>query len=52
MEVSADNIGQADCFADYIDWRESILDDLMTELLFAEFEDEAGAFGDSPGTRC
>jgi cytochrome P450 len=43
MEVSADNIGQADFFADYIDWRVTHpSDDLMTELLFAEFEDETG----------
>ena len=33
--------GQADVFADYIDWRaEHPSDDLMTELLQAEFEDE------------
>lgn len=43
MEVSAENIGQADFFADYIDWRSTHpSDDLMTELLFAEFEDENG----------
>ncbi len=43
MEVSADNIGQADFFSEYIDWRETHpSDDLMTELLFAEFEDETG----------
>jgi cytochrome P450 len=43
MEVSADNIGQADFFSDYIEWRSSHpSDDLMTELLFAEFEDETG----------
>jgi len=43
MEVSADNIGQADFFADYVDWRsEHPSDDLMTELIFAEFEDETG----------
>ena len=31
------------CFADYIDWRaEHPSDDLMTELLQAEFEDETG----------
>ena len=30
-------------FADYIDWRvEHPSDDLMTELLHAEFEDETG----------
>jgi cytochrome P450 len=43
MEISADNIGQADFFADYVDWRtEHPADDLMTELIFAEFEDETG----------
>ncbi|HXW35105.1 MAG TPA: cytochrome P450 [Acidimicrobiales bacterium] len=43
MEVSADEIGQGDFFADYIDWRLTHpSDDLMTELLFAEFEDENG----------
>ena len=43
MEVSADNIGQADFFSDYIDWRATHpSDDLMTELLFVEFEDENG----------
>ncbi len=44
MEISADNIGQADFFADYVDWRMAHpSDDLMTELIFAEFEDETGA---------
>ncbi len=43
MDVSADNIGQADFFAEYIDWRaQHPADDIMTELLFAEFEDENG----------
>ncbi|MGP0031856.1 MAG: cytochrome P450 [Acidimicrobiales bacterium] len=43
MEVSADNIGQADFFSDYMDWRATHpSDDLMTELLFVEFEDETG----------
>jgi cytochrome P450 len=43
MEVAADNIGQADFFSDYIDWRATHpSDDLMTELLFVEFEDETG----------
>jgi cytochrome P450 len=43
MEVSADNIGQADFFSDYIDWRANHpSDDLMSELLFVEFEDEHG----------
>ena len=36
-------IGQGDFFADYLDWRaEHPSDDLMTELLFTEFEDETG----------
>ena len=43
MEVTADNIGQADFFSDYIDWRATHpSDDLMTDLLFVEFEDENG----------
>jgi cytochrome P450 len=43
MEVSADNIGQADFFSDYIDWRSTHpSDDLMSELLYVEFEDERG----------
>jgi cytochrome P450 len=38
-----DAMGQAEMFADYIDWRaEHPSDDLMTELLTAEFEDERG----------
>jgi len=36
--------GGTSMFADYIDWRtENPSDDLMTELLTAEFEDETGA---------
>ncbi|MET1041684.1 MAG: cytochrome P450, partial [Acidimicrobiales bacterium] len=36
-------IGQGDFFDDYVDWREEHpADDLMTELIFAEFEDEDG----------
>jgi cytochrome P450 len=43
MEVTADNIGQADFFSDYINWRATHpSDDLMSELLFVEFEDENG----------
>ncbi len=42
MEVS-DEFGNGDMFADYIDWRaEHPSDDIMTELLQAEFEDETG----------
>jgi cytochrome P450 len=42
MKVGA-VIGSTDLFGDYIDWRvEHPSDDLMTELLHAEFEDEHG----------
>jgi cytochrome P450 len=44
--AAADNVGDlasGDMFADYIDWRaRHPSDDLMTELLNAEFEDETG----------
>jgi cytochrome P450 len=37
------NVGQASTFGDYIDWRaQHPSDDLMTELLAAEFEDHTG----------
>jgi cytochrome P450 len=43
MEVAADSMGHPDLFSEYIDWRATHpSDDLMTELLFAEFEDETG----------
>ena len=43
MNVDADNIGQSEFFADFIDWRvDHPSDDLMTDLLQAEFEDETG----------
>jgi cytochrome P450 len=43
MEVSDDAPFATDTFAEYIDWRiEHPSDDLMTELLQAEFEDETG----------
>ncbi len=43
MDVDADNIGQSEFFADYVDWRvDHPSDDLMTDLLQAEFEDETG----------
>jgi cytochrome P450 len=43
MEVAADNMGHADFFSEHIDWRATHpSDDLMSELLFAEFEDESG----------
>jgi cytochrome P450 len=42
MEVSA-HFADGDIFAEYIDWRaEHPSDDLMTDLLNAEFEDETG----------
>ena len=44
MRVKQENVANSDMFADYIDWRaEHPSDDLMTQLLNAEFEDEAGA---------
>lgn len=43
MDVAAENIGEADFFSDFIDWRaKNPSDDIMSELLFAEFEDETG----------
>jgi cytochrome P450 len=43
MDVAAEDMGEADFFTDFIDWRvQHPSDDLMTELLFAEFEDETG----------
>lgn len=43
MQVSERAIPNADHFAEYIDWRaEHPSDDLMTELLHAEFEDTRG----------
>jgi cytochrome P450 len=43
MDVAAENMGEADFFSEFIDWRaQHPADDLMTELLFAEFEDEKG----------
>lgn len=43
MNVDADDIGQSACFAEYVDWRvDHPSDDLMTDLLRAEFEDETG----------
>jgi len=47
MQVSEDTTFGTEMFAEYIDWRvEHPSDDLMTELLHTEFEDETGA------TRC
>jgi cytochrome P450 len=43
MEVSQENFVTGEGFADYIDWRaDHPSDDIMTELLNAEFEDETG----------
>ena len=43
MQVKQENVASGDMFADYIDWRaEHPSDDLMTQLLNAEFEDETG----------
>ena len=44
QEYSEHNFADATFFADYIEWRASNpSDDLMTELLLAEFEDPSGA---------
>ncbi len=43
MAVSEENVARGDHFAEYIEWRaEHPSDDLMTQLLTAEFEDETG----------
>ena len=43
MKYSQDRFVTGEAFAEYIDWRaEHPSDDLMTELLHAEFEDETG----------
>src|SRR3954447_24170094 len=43
MDVKEENIASGDLFADYIEWRAATpSDDLMTQLLEAEFEDEDG----------
>jgi cytochrome P450 len=43
MKIKEENVASGDIFADYIDWRaEHPSDDLMTQLLTAEFEDEHG----------
>jgi cytochrome P450 len=43
MDVVEENIGESEFFSDFIDWRaKHPSDDIMTELLFAEFEDETG----------
>jgi cytochrome P450 len=43
MQVSQENFVTGDLFDDYIDWRvDHPSDDIMSELLHAEFEDETG----------
>jgi cytochrome P450 len=43
MEYSEDRLVTGEVFAEYVDWRaEHPSDDLMTEMLRAEFEDETG----------
>jgi cytochrome P450 len=43
MEVKEEQVANGDMFAEYIEWRaEHPSDDLMTQLLNAEFEDEHG----------
>ena len=43
MEYSQDRFVTGEAFAEYVDWRaEHPSDDLMTEMLRAEFEDETG----------
>ena len=43
MQVKEENVASGDMFADYIEWRaQHPSDDLMTQLLNAEFEDENG----------
>jgi cytochrome P450 len=44
MDVKEENVASGDLFADYVEWRAAHpSDDLMTQLLNAEFEDEDGA---------
>ena len=48
MTTSADAVLSGDMFAEYIDWRaDHPSDDLMTDMLQAEFEDET-AHGATP----
>jgi len=43
MEVAADSIDAGELFANYIDWRaEHPSDDIVTDLISVEFEDETG----------
>jgi cytochrome P450 len=44
MEVTEESLANGELFDDYIEWRvDHPSDDIMTELLNAEFEDETGA---------
>ena len=46
MEVTADDLGHADFFSDYIDWRATHpSDDLMSELLFVSSRTRTGSGG-------
>ncbi len=43
MEVTEESVGNGELFEEYIDWRvDHPSDDIMTELLNAEFDDETG----------
>lgn len=43
LEFNQEDFGSGDFFADYVEWRsKNPSDDLMTQLLNAEFEDETG----------
>ena len=43
MEVTEESLANGELFDDYIEWRvDHPSDDIMTELLHAEFEDETG----------
>jgi cytochrome P450 len=49
QQYSGKSLAPLEAFADYIDWRaDHPSDDLMTELLHAEFEAKPAAFGGSP----
>ena len=50
---STDGLAAGDMFGEYIDWRaEHPSDDIMTELLNAEFDDETAPGVASPATSC
>ena len=52
MDVKQEEVASGDMFAEYIEWRrQHPSDDLMTQLLNAEFEDEHGESGSSPARR-